>query len=89
MTQENIQGNYFTNAKHFWNRQTSFVKHLLGLILAFIGLPVIIVLTKLGFRELATILMLMEALLVWWATGLLFLFGTVIKLCLQGMTIIP
>jgi hypothetical protein len=61
--------NLTNQAKHFWNSQTLFGKHLLAMIVCFIGLPVIIVTGKLGFREFAMVLMILEGALLFWAMG--------------------
>ena len=60
---------FFIKVKHFWDSQSLFGKHLLVMIVCFIGLPVIIVIGKLGFREFAMVLMFIEGLLLFWAMG--------------------
>jgi hypothetical protein len=62
-------GNFFTNAKHFWDSQSLFGKHLLGVILCFILLPIVIVLGKLGLKDLSMALGLVEGVLAFWAFG--------------------
>jgi hypothetical protein len=61
--------NFFNKARHFWDRQSLFGKHLLAMIVCFIGLPVIIVIAKLGFREFAMVMMFLEGVLLFWALG--------------------
>jgi hypothetical protein len=61
--------NFFNKSKHFWNSQSLFGKHLLAMIVCFVGLPVVIVIARLGFREFAMVMMFLEGALLFWAMG--------------------
>jgi hypothetical protein len=61
--------NFFNKAKHVWDSQNLFGKHLLAMFVCFVGLPVIIFIAKLGFREFAMVLMFLEGMLLFWAMG--------------------
>jgi hypothetical protein len=79
MTQENYQGNSFTKAKAFWDSQSLLAKHLLAGVLAFFLLPVFIVVGKLGFKQLSEFLMLLDASLIFWASGFWYLFKGILR----------
>jgi uncharacterized membrane protein YGL010W len=72
--------NMLTKARQFWNHRSFIEKHLLGVLLSFIMLPISIVLNKLGFHDLAMGSMMALTLLVGWAFGVFYLIIGLLRL---------
>jgi len=56
-----------------------FGKHVFAAILSFLGVPIVILVGKLGFRDLAVFLMLLDGSLSFWALGFWHLFKAIWK----------
>lgn len=72
--------NMLIKARQFWKNRSFIEKHLLGVLLSFIMLPMSIVLNKLGFHDLAMGSMMVLTLLVGWAFGVFYLIIGLLRL---------
>jgi hypothetical protein len=73
------EANVVTNTHGFWNSLGPIARRVVALMLCFIGLPLAIVINKLGFHGLAMLTLLLVGSLFFWASGFWYLLRAILR----------